>query len=218
MNFSASLYGLGFLKRKKRINQMLDFVELKEHRNKLARNTSGGMQRRLSLAATLVHDPEILFLDEPTAGIDPILRQKFWEHFNQLKDQGRTLFITTQYVGEAAYCDYIGIMADGRLLMVDTPQGLQRRAFGGEVIDFKVNGALTWDQIQDINSLPFVRKRVSQTGPNTFRLVVENASVALPDLLAWFETNNIDIDTAKEFLPPFDDVFVILVKEAAQNA
>ena len=90
LNFAASLYGMGLF-RGKRLNEALKFVELYDHRGKLARNISGGMLRRLSLAATLVHDPQLLFLDEPTAGIDPILRRKFWDHFRELKNQGSTI-------------------------------------------------------------------------------------------------------------------------------
>ena len=87
LNFAASLYGMSLF-RGKRLKEALNFVELYEHRSKLARNISGGMLRRLSLATTLVHDPQLLFLDEPTAGIDPVLRRKFWDHFRELKDQG----------------------------------------------------------------------------------------------------------------------------------
>ena len=133
LNFAASLYGMG-LRRGKRLKAALTFVELDEHRSKLARNISGGMLRRLSLAATLVHDPELLFLDEPTAGIDPVLRHKFWDHFRELKSQGRTIFITTQYVSEADNCDLVGVQNNGKLLLVDTPQGDQasrlRRRYG----------------------------------------------------------------------------------------
>ena len=84
INFAASFYGVSPF-RAKRLNKLLDFVELSEHRNKLARDLSGGMKRRLSLAATMVHNPELLFLDEPTAGIDPILRRKFWDYFKELQ-------------------------------------------------------------------------------------------------------------------------------------
>ncbi len=155
LNFAASIYGLG-LKRSKRLNRLLDFVELQEHKRKLARNISGGMMRRLTLAATLVHEPELLFLDEPTAGIDPVLRRKFWDYFETLREAGTTLFITTQYVSEAAYCDLVGVMNKGRLLMVDTPDGLMRRALGGEVIDLRTDGPIDYLVLKDMEQLPFV--------------------------------------------------------------
>ena len=100
------------------------FTDLYDSKTRLLRDSSGGMQRRLALAATLIHNPDLLFLDEPTAGIDPILRKKVWDHFVHLRDEGRTLFVTTQYVGEAAYCDRVGVLAEGRLIAVDTPEGL----------------------------------------------------------------------------------------------
>jgi len=129
LNFAASFYGVGIFRRR-RLNKLLDFVELAGDKNKLARDLSGGMKRRLSLAAALVHKPELLFLDEPTAGIDPLLRRKFWDYFKELQADGHTLFITTQYVGEAAYCDLVGVMYGGRLLMIETPDGLRRKAYG----------------------------------------------------------------------------------------
>ena len=104
LNFHASMYGLP-LRRRKRLRELLEWVELTDDRKKRVRDTSGGMQRRLALAATFVHDPRYLFLDEPTAGIDPILREKFWNQFRSLGAEGRTLLVTTQYVGEASYCD-----------------------------------------------------------------------------------------------------------------
>jgi ABC-2 type transport system ATP-binding protein len=87
------------------------------------------------LIAALVHDPELLFLDEPTAGLDPILRARIWERLTTLRNQGRTLVVTTQIVGEAAHCDRVAVLADGRLVTVDTPSGLRRQAYDGEVID-----------------------------------------------------------------------------------
>ena len=120
LNFHASMYGLP-LRRRKRLRELLDWVELTDDRKKRVRDTSGGMQRRLALAATFVHDPTYLFLDEPTAGIDPILREKFWNQFRSLGAEGRTLLVTTQYVGEASYCDMVGLLSDGELLMFDTP-------------------------------------------------------------------------------------------------
>jgi ABC-2 type transport system ATP-binding protein len=212
INFTASLYGVSFW-RHKRLNQALEFVELGEHKHKLARNISAGMQRRLSLAATLVHNPELLFLDEPTTGIDPILRRKLWDHFKMLQTEGRTLFITTQYVGEAAYCDYVGIMARGRLLMIETPEGLRRQAFGGEVVDLTTAERLSFYQLQQLRESPCVQAEIMRLAPNTIRIIVDEASTAMPMILEWCQAQNLKVDSIEEHLPPFDDVFVELVKE-----
>ena len=91
LNFTASLYGYK-MDRTARLNELLELVELKGHEKKKAGNISGGMQRRLSLASTLIHNPELIFLDEPTAGIDPVLRRKFWDHFQTLKQEGSHAF------------------------------------------------------------------------------------------------------------------------------
>jgi ABC-2 type transport system ATP-binding protein len=120
LSFYASMYGLP-LRRRKLLRSLLDWVELTDDRRKRVSEVSGGMQRRLALAATFVHDPAFVFLDEPTAGIDPILREKFWERFRALAAEGKTVLVTTQYVGEASYCDLVGLLTDGELLMLDTP-------------------------------------------------------------------------------------------------
>jgi len=212
LNFSASLYGQALFGRKKQLKSVLEFVELYPHRNKLVRNISGGMQRRLSLASTLVHRPELIFLDEPTGGIDPVLRRKIWDHFRELREHGRTLFVTTQYVGEAAYCDYVGVMANGRLLIVATPEELRRRAFGGDVIDLQTGEDISWNHIAQLQKLPFVRGRISLLPGRTYRLTVDNASTALPELIQWGQERNINVESTKEYIPPFDDVFVALVQ------
>ena len=217
LNFAASIYGMG-LKRSQRLNELLDFVELGDARDKLARQISGGMQRRLSLAATLVHDPELIFLDEPTAGIDPVLRRKFWDHFKQLQQEGRTLFITTQYVSETTYCDLVGVMAEGRLLVVDTPDGLRERAMGGDLVEIHTEQRLPdAPYLQELSKLPFVRGRVRRLDDaGGLQLTVDEASTAIPDLVAWFQGQKVPIVSIQEYLPPFDDVFVQLVKKDAE--
>ncbi|MCL4297776.1 MAG: ABC transporter ATP-binding protein [Anaerolineae bacterium] len=216
INFAASLYGVS-LRRGQRLNSLLDFVELSEHKHKLARNISGGMQRRLSLAAALVHNPELLFLDEPTAGIDPVLRRKFWDHFKDLQNQGRTLFVTTQYVGEAAYCDYVGVLSQGRLLMIETPDGLRQRAFGGEVVDLRTTDRIGYDDLQQLYQVPGVQGEIQRIDNNTVRLTVDEASTAMPALLEWCQAQSLKVESIQEFLPPFDDVFVELVKKENAN-
>ncbi|MFO7664335.1 MAG: ABC transporter ATP-binding protein [Chloroflexota bacterium] len=213
LNFAASLYGLP-LRRKKRFAEVLDLVELTGHDRKRARHISGGMRQRLSLAAALIHDPELIFLDEPTAGIDPVLRNKFWDHFERLKEKGRTLFITTQYVGEAANCDYVGVMNKGRLLMVETPENLRRRALGGDVIIIKPDRMLDYEEMRDLRGQPFVRNRqVSINRDLSLHVVVDDDGTALPIMINWLEDHGIAVESAGEFNPPFDDLFVMLLEQ-----
>lgn len=212
LNFVASLYGMDY-NRKDRLIEALDFVELTGHRGKIARDLSGGMQRRLSLAATLIHDPDLIFLDEPTAGVDPVLRRKFWDHFHKLRDQGRTLFITTQYVSEAAYCDLVGMMIEGRLLVVDTPKGLRYRAYGGDVVNMTAEEPLDIAIEAQIRELDFVRGHVVRKDSTSLQLIVNEASTDVPELLDWCQDRGIDVTSIEEYLPPFDDVFVEIVKQ-----
>jgi len=211
LNFAASLYGMGLF-RKKRLKSALEFVELYEHRRKLARNISGGMLRRLSLAATLVHDPDLLFLDEPTAGIDPVLRRKFWDHFRELKNQGRTVFVTTQYVSEAENCDLVGVQNNGKLLLVDTPQGLRQHAYGGDMVDFRTTEPFEFKVEIMLRALPFVRAKTFRTGPDSMRIIVDRASTATPELMGWAQQQNIHVKAVEEYTPSFEDVFVELVR------
>ncbi|MBT8215377.1 MAG: ABC transporter ATP-binding protein, partial [Acidimicrobiia bacterium] len=189
LRFLASLHGEAV--RDEALHDILAFVELDGHESKRVKEISGGMQRRLSLAAALAHQPDLLFLDEPTAGIDPVLRRKFWDHFTELKEQGRTLFITTQYVGEAAYCDYVGVLADGRLLTVETPDGLRRTAFGGDLIDIEFTARPDQRLLDELVSETGATE-MTRTSPVSARLVVEEAAITLPSLGGWLSDRGID--------------------------
>ncbi|MFO7679765.1 MAG: ABC transporter ATP-binding protein [Chloroflexota bacterium] len=213
LNFAASLYGVP-VRRKKRLQALLELVELTGQEKKKVENLSGGMRRRLSLAASIVHSPRLLFLDEPTAGIDPVLRRKFWDYFQELKADGCTLFITTQYVGEAAYCDYVGVMANGRLFMVETPDNLRRRALGGDIIHLHTAHFLIDSQFNDLRRQPFVLEgKASRLRDQGVEMVVDDASVTLPLLMEWCSREGIAVESASEYQPVFDDVFVKLIKQ-----
>jgi ABC-2 type transport system ATP-binding protein len=216
LNFFTSIYGMG-LRRRARLMEVLEFVELAEHSRKLVRQISGGMQRRLGLAATLVHDPELLFLDEPTAGVDPVLRAKFWDRFREMKDEGRTLFVTTQYIGEAVYCDYVAVMSDGRLIVIDTPEGLRRRALGGDAVDLTTEDWLDAPTARQLTALDGVLglRRVDE---RTVRIQAQDASTTLPAVVDWCREHDVAIASIQQYLPPFDDVFVQLMKQESDHA
>lgn len=216
LNFAASFYGVGIFRRK-HLNKLLDFVELSGDKKKLARDLSGGMKRRLSLAATLVHKPELLFLDEPTAGIDPILRRKFWDYFKQLQTEGHSLFITTQYVGEAAFCDLVGVMYGGRLLMIETPDGLRRKAYGGDVIGIRTIEEIRYEHRKQLESLPFVRGKVKIISDQEVEVVVDDASTAVSTLLEWSQAQKLTVAMMDQKSTSFDDVFIRLIEMEVAN-
>ncbi|HEX5839913.1 MAG TPA: ABC transporter ATP-binding protein [Anaerolineales bacterium] len=217
MNFAASLYGVPFL-RTKRLNELLDLVELREDKHKLVRNISGGMQRRLSLAATLVHDPDLLFLDEPTAGIDPILRRKFWDYFKTLQTERHTLFVTTQYVGEAGYCDFVGVMSEGKLLSVNTPEGLRREAYGGDIVKLGSTERIDYQFRQEVQNLPELKSKILSATDYEVQLLVDDAATATPYLVEYFRDRRKSINSIEGYFPSYDDVFVKLIeKHRAQD-
>ena len=222
LNFVAGLCGLTFGKRRWLVRETLEFAELWEHRRKTAQNVSGGMQRRLQLAAALVHEPELLFVDEPTANLDPILRRRFWEEFRHLREQGRTLFVTTQYVGEAELCDRVGLLSGGTLVALGTPDELRRRAFGGEFIQLVLGGGPgslgeRLEALERLGRVEEVRKDEQKTEKTTsrVRLLVEDANAALPEVMEVLdgaEVLSADIPKAS-----FDEIFFRLVEESEEK-
>jgi ABC-2 type transport system ATP-binding protein len=216
MQFLGRIYGMTSGDRKAKIAPLLDFVELGEASNRVAAKLSGGMQRRLMLAGALLHDPDLLIADEPTAGIDPILRARIWENFRSLRDQGKTLLVTTQYVGEAAYCDQVAVMRNGRLVTVDTPKGLQRQALGGEAIHLQVDESQLAPTVRFLTELPRVKsvERVPRE-PGGLHVFVDDAAKELPRLLGLLrEKLDLTPQVAEPYAPPFDEVFVRLIRAA----
>lgn len=126
LEFFSALYGLAGAKRKQRILDVMELVDLGAHLKKQVSNYSGGMKRRLSLAISLLHEPAILILDEPTVGIDPVLRKSIWEELTSLSQKGTTILLTTHVMDEADKCHQLGMIRDGRLTAVGTPDELKQ--------------------------------------------------------------------------------------------
>lgn len=125
LEFFSALYGLKGKMRMQRILEVMEIVQLSGDLKKQVLNFSGGMKRRLSLAAAMLHDPQLLILDEPTVGIDPVLRKSIWDKFYELKQKGTTIIVTTHVMDEAEKCDRLGMIRDGELIAIGTPDQLK---------------------------------------------------------------------------------------------
>jgi ABC-2 type transport system ATP-binding protein len=128
LEFFAGLYGIRGQVRDRRIDEVLEIVDLSETKDRLTGTLSGGMYQRISLACTLIHSPDLLLLDEPTVGIDPVTKQSFWGYFRDLAREGKTVLITTHIMEEAERCDLVGFMRNGRMLAESSPDDLKRFA------------------------------------------------------------------------------------------
>jgi ABC-2 type transport system ATP-binding protein len=208
VDFVASLFGVLWRTRHRRTREVLELVDLWDVRGRRAGALSGGMQRRLELACALVHNPSLLFLDEPTAGIDPLLRGRIWDELHRLRDEGRTLIVTTQYVNEAEACDAVALISGGRLIALAPPDELRRSAVGGDVIEVEIAAAFEGVSLRD---LPSVRS-VEQVDPQHLRVIVDDAGSALPDVVEAIRQRGGDVASASEARPSFDTVFATLVE------
>jgi ABC-2 type transport system ATP-binding protein len=208
VGFVAALYGISWFGRGARIRRALEMVDLWDARNRRAGDLSGGMQRRLDLACAIVHQPDILFVDEPTAGIDPMLRQSIWDELRTMRDEGRTLLVTTQYVGEAEYCDAVALLAEGELVALDTPLALRHQVFGGEVLEIEADAPITPETVSSVEEVQSAR----QVAPRKLIAVVSDAGTATPRLMETITDAGIGVISMEEYQPSFDEVFAELVK------
>ncbi|NND76347.1 MAG: ABC transporter ATP-binding protein [Ilumatobacter sp.] len=214
LNFHASMNGVAF-SRRRRLRELLELVELDGQEKKLVSESSGGMRRRLALAATLVHAPRVLMLDEPTAGIDPILRRRFWDHFRQLRDDGTTLVITTQYVTEAAHCDVVAMLAHGQTAAVGSPAELRRQAYGGLELDVRFEQPVDDSVVGLLLAIDGV-KRAEPSDVDVVRVAIDPDVLEASDIAPRLGDEFTVAGTA-EVATDWDDVFIELVGADASD-
>jgi ABC-2 type transport system ATP-binding protein len=207
VDFMASLFGMLFSRRHKRVEDVLRLVELWDARDRRASQLSGGMQRRLELACALVHEPSLLVLDEPTAGIDPILRTQVWQELRRLRDTGVTLLVTTQYVSEAEYCDGVALISTGELIAFAAPDELRKQALGGEVIEVVTTAPFEAGSLPEIEGVVEIR----QHGPRELLVISDDAGRVGPRVSDAIDEAGGDIEYSREYRPTFDEVFTSLV-------
>ena len=188
------------------IGEVLALVGLQDKARAQVRTLSGGQKQRLSLACALVGDPELLFLDEPTTGLDPQSRRQTWEIVESLKARGRTVLITTHYMEEAArLCDRVAIMDHGRVIALGTPASLIASLGADQIVEFSFTGTL---ENNSLARLPGVRSVRAREGG--YSLTVSEIGAALPALLAEIERQQAEIITLTTHQATLEDVFVSL--------
>lgn len=213
----ARLYHIPKREAKKRTNELLKRLSLQDAADRPAKTYSGGMRRRLDLGASLVGRPEVLFLDEPTTGLDPRTRQELWELIRELVAEGRTLLLTTQYLEEAdALCDYISIIDRGKVVKSGTATQL-KSSLGRDVVEMHVSKA-------DHDQAKAIMKSVSKSNPTTDEMSgalsvrAQKGSDMLIKILKALDEASIKPDDVSVHRPSLDDVFLAVTGKRTQKA
>jgi ABC-2 type transport system ATP-binding protein len=203
--FQGRLYGMGVPQAQRRAAELIDMLELDGAADRKVATYSGGQKRRLDIGLGLVHSPQLLFLDEPTTGLDPQSRARVWDEVRKMHDRGVTVFLTTHYLDEAdALCDRVAIIDYGKIVAEGTPEEL-KRAVAGDVVTLTVAGdqQRAFDLIKDE---PFVREAKLEDG--SVHLYVDRGEVAMPAILRLLDTASLQLMTVELHRPSLDDVFL----------
>jgi ABC-2 type transport system ATP-binding protein len=200
------LFGLSGPESRQRAAELLDAVDLAEAGDRAIDTYSGGMRRRLDVALGMVHRPGLLFLDEPTTGLDPQARARMWDEVRRLRDTGTSVFLTTHYLDEAdALCDRLAIIDHGRIVAEGTADEL-KRAVAGDVVTVGVDGAAADLVAQLLGAQPFVREAGLADG--VVRLYVDDGEASLPLVLRLLDAQGLAPQTLALHRPSLDDVFL----------
>jgi ABC-2 type transport system ATP-binding protein len=204
LRFFANIYHVPRAEYQQREQELLDFSRLGPFRDRLAQFLSGGMKQKLALACVLMHTPEVLFLDEPTTGVDPVSRREFWRILYTLVKRGVTLFVSTPYMDEAERCSRVAMMNHGRIVLCDTPRALKARLHGEllEVIAEPLNAARTC-----LQALPAVRE-VQVFGERLHVWLADGAGEGIADMLA---AAGVTVESLRPIAPGLEDVFTGLI-------
>lgn len=204
LTFNSSLRKLDRSFFQKRIKELLDFIGFEYPLHALVADLPGGIKQQVSLVVSMLHDPEVIFLDEPTAGVTPYYRNKFWDLIRMLSEKGKTVFVTTHYMDEAEYCDRIALMRTGEIIALDTPKNLKKMVFPEPLVEIS-NLDTTSNVIEELKKdksilslLPFGSR---------YHLILKDLAASKVFQLKYSSVFNI-----KEIEPNLEDVFVRLVE------
>ncbi|RII25790.1 MAG: multidrug ABC transporter ATP-binding protein [Geobacter sp.] len=208
IDFYSGIYRIPDAKKRERKEWVIGMAGLGEHRRSGTAILSGGWKQRLALGCAILHEPPIIFLDEPTSGVDPISRRNFWDLIYHLAGQGVTVFVTTHYMDEAEYCDRLGLIYRGELIALGTPEELKTREMREEIVE------VFCDRPQDamglIEELPGVRH--AALFGRGLHVVVEQAEGAIPTIERKLKDAGYPSVEAERIIPSLEDVFVSLIE------
>lgn len=212
MDFHADLFGIPRKEKKERITRLLELVQLLDRKDSRVGTFSGGMKRRLALARALLHDPQLIYLDEPTLGVDVQARRAIWDYILSLRDQGKTVLITTNYLEEAqALCERLAIIDHGKLIAVDTPEHL-KQTYGGSIIE--VDTARSVQDVGALRALPGVND-VKQDGTHLTITVQGTSNIAAEVINILSQEGEIRDIAIRE--PNLDEIFLLLTGTALRD-
>ncbi len=207
LRFFAAIYGVSKGEVEKRIKELLEIVKLLNRKDELVKNLSGGMKQRLMLICSMIHDPEILILDEPTAGVDPPLRRTFWEHFRELNEEGKTILVTTHYMDEAENCDRLIVMRDGTKIAEGNADEIKKQALGGELII--IDSTKNQEALQILRDVGFDSKIIE----DKIAVIVDNSARRLPEVVDILKKRDVSIAYAETRKLTLEDAFLRFVGE-----
>jgi len=202
----ARLYGIGKAEAQRRTQRALDAFQLTDFADRKCKTYSGGQRRRVDVALGIIHEPKIVFLDEPTTGLDPQSRAHMWDEVRRLRDEGVTIFLTTHYLDEAdALCDRISIMDGGEVVAEGTPEDLKRE-ISGDVVTLGMSGGIVDKAREVLDREPYTRW--SEAVDDGVRLYVEAGATSIPHMLRSLDVAGIEPASIELHRPSLDDVFL----------
>ena len=213
MDFFADVFQVRGRERKERKERLLHFARLTEFRKRRAAHLSGGMQKKLALACTLIHQPEIIFLDEPTTGVDPVSRREFWDILTELHLQGITIFVSTPYMDEAERCSRVGLMYQGRLIVCDVPDKI-KALVPGELLELRPSDLRRAEQV--VTTSEGVLE--VQTYGDLLHVFVDDAARRRESLYTELGAAEIEVISLRQIRPRMEEAFISLVREQMEGS
>jgi ABC-2 type transport system ATP-binding protein len=209
INFFSGIYRVPKSKREERKTYVLRMAGLENRRDSLTRNLSGGWKQRLALGCAILHEPPILFLDEPTSGVDPLARRSFWSLIYDLSDAGHTIFVSTHYMDEAEYCHRLALMYRGKIVAMGEPAVLKKK--------LQVHALLNLESSDPLESMKILERldRVQEVAVfgSGLHVSVRNPEASLPGIRRALEEKNITVRRLESIDPSMEDIFVATIEE-----